>query len=319
MGIFSKQVIVNDRTTRKEIAAQLDKCYWSISELGKFLKQRGVELPVQITDYDRFRKIAKLCSASGDWYELKITNSQEARESSREDPISLDLREFYQNTQDNYWEFWLTKCDKTTRYQVGFSPATYEVGKSIRLENSTVKTEYGKIFNRYQLFTANGVPRILIEVTNPLSAIRGGYINIQKTRDIEEYLEGFECLGGPNSAEEILKEVSKCIGFDINLSEDVRIMCQPMGTVSQKKINITKIVKSNGKVKEFEAEEGTSRYTWKEGSYSYEDPERRIWYDCQKEKYGATAKWKGNAPKICDAVIFTISDTIYNLKKRLEK
>lgn len=319
MGIFSKQVIVNNRTTRKEIAAQLNKCYWSISDLGKFLKQRGVELPVQITEYDIFRNVAKLCSVSGDWYELKITNSQEARESSREDPISLYIREFYQNTQDNYWEFWLTKGDRTTRYQVGFSPATYEIGKSIHLENSTVKTEYGKVFNRYQLFAENGVPRILIEVANPLSAIRGGYVNIQKTRDIEEYLKGFECIGGPNSAEEILDEVSKRIGFDINLSEDVRIMCQPMGVVPQTKVNITKIVKTNGKLKEFDAEEGTSRYTWKEESYSYKDLERYIWYDCKKEEYGATARWKGNAPKICDAVIFTISETICNLKKRLEE
>lgn len=318
MGMFSKQVTFKNRTIRKEIAEQLSKCWWSISDFGKFLKLRGVELPVHTVEYDRFRKVAKLRSESNKWYELKFADSQEAIQSTREDQISKYLMEFYQNTKDTYFEFWLTKGNETNRYQVGYSPSTYEVGKSIRLENSTVKMTYGRSFNRYQLLTENGTPRILIEITNPLEAIRGGYINIQNTRKIEKYLEEFECIGGHNSAEGILEEISELVGFDIKRSENLRIMCQPMGDVPKTEINITKIVKWHSEVMEFAAQEGDSTYAWKNnGDYQYEDIQRSILYDSKKDEYVATAKWRESTPPICDAFIITIIDKISNLKKRL--
>lgn len=313
MGIFSKQIIFNYRETRKEIAAKLRNFYWSISDLGEFLKQKGVKLPVCIISYDRFRNIAKLHSESGEYYELKIANTQEARESTREDQISLYLEEFYQNMQDeNYWEFWLTNGKESTRYSVGYAPKTYEVGKFIKYENSVIKIEQNENYIGYELLAENGEPRILFQIR--------GNLNTLNTREIEKYLGNFKCIGGLNSAEKILDEISKSSDFDINQGEDVIIMCQPMGMVTQTEINITKIVLSNGKqLIEFAAEEGTSSYTWKNGSYSYKDTERHIWYNHQKNEYGATAKWYGNSPEICDEVISTIGNTILNLKKRLEE
>lgn len=255
MGIFSKINFLN-RSFKKQASEWLKCRYWNLSDLAKFLEEKGIKTPVNVYSYNSLGQM-RLRADNGRWYTLRFATSP-----------------------DGYGEIYLTKGCITYKYSMGYAPYTCESGIILGLpeENQYIEVWYGE--SSIYEFYCNEKKVLHLKLQKPAKAT-------QKAEDVILWLESTFDPFKSYSADEILETILDYA--EIDEEQELEIVYNPIKAPEGK--IFTKLRKVAGEVTEYEVVEGEKRYSYQKGvGYKYKDSKVTWKFDLKKKTYRKEAK-----------------------------
>lgn len=254
MGIFSKINFLN-RKFKKQASEWLKCRYWNLSDLAKFLEEKGIKTPVTVYSYNSLGQM-RLKADNGRWYTLRFATSP-----------------------DGYGEIYLTKGHNTYKYGMGYAPYTCKSGIILELpENQYIEVWYGE--SSVYEFYCDEKKVLHLRLQNPSKAT-------QKAEEVILWLETTFDPFKSYSADKILEDILDYA--EIDEDQELEIEYNPIKAPEGK--IFTKLCKIEGEVTEYEAIEGEKWYSYQKGvGYKYTDPKAAWEFDLKKKIYRKEAE-----------------------------